>query len=789
MNLRFNSLQINKLIVNGNYQAAYEAISNYCPSNTKDKIFWESKNIECLFKLIHNGRFDLYSKYIGDVESFLNVYSDEELNKLFYYNDDALTNALQIKRRIEYNFYIDKFQEKINLKQYNEARIILHNYLSILDTYWGCLDYIKIEYISNVYKLLAFSWLRDDTFKSSPAVVLSEAGEYFQKAINIYEVKVIETNKIENEHYFYLSFWHQITIERLMLCNYMSTGNNKDLELLKESYSKLEMLAIFNKNKKIHPHLYPNRFYSFYDLMNEKLFIEAASFFKNKELNGCREKLELLVSKFSEEYLYSWKYNQFYLRLLFVKVLQYHEKKEIVKQIINEGETFKLICGKVGRYFLDLINGYRNTKKIINNDEFYNEICKKFPLDSWEEEFSIEDDFDSRFYLPKEIYYDLLNHSQPMRENDINVDKYYILCCIESIIGYILDYYIQYTELNYNIEFNLKNDINVLIKILQSLNYNINLDVEFSEIIRIYDKLHEDINLDEYSQLLRDLNIIISKKIISIFPIVTEILSTNSIKKDKYIIKSIPSWALSYKIKYKSNIYLFINNPELFKLSNGFYYISRRARKNPMHLINKTNGILPVLFKPRWDYWINNFGINKPILYVEGPTDVKYIKRAALLLNKQDLINNIKIVSAKSEGELDKIWKSAKSALNIELRFKIILLYDPECKNQTSANEKNIYKRKMILYSNNPIKKGIENLFSIYTIKRIRNDKKEFVDYYHPSIIEQNGSNIEVSEKYEINEGNKDKLCSWLVEYGTQEDFTNFKHIFEYIEDILNNVN
>jgi len=177
---------------------------------------------------------------------------------------------------------------------------------------------------------------------------------------------------------------------------------------------------------------------------------------------------------------------------------------------------------------------------------------------------------------------------------------------------------------------------------------------------------------------------------------------------------------------------------------------------------------------------------NKPILFVEGDYDVRYIKKAAELLYKVDILNHIELKDAYGYGNLDKIWKHFNTELSEITPQEIILLYD--CDTGKKDNQKrNLYKRIVPLIEKNPIKKGIENLFSHKTIKNAIEYNKAFIDITEATKKIIRGEEILNDKLYEVNKDEKGNLCDWICENGTVNDFRDFKVIFKIIEDVLNN--
>ena len=174
-------------------------------------------------------------------------------------------------------------------------------------------------------------------------------------------------------------------------------------------------------------------------------------------------------------------------------------------------------------------------------------------------------------------------------------------------------------------------------------------------------------------------------------------------------------------------------------------------------------------------------GAQKPIVYVEGVTGENYVRRASQLLGQEAILQGVEVRDGGGVGDMKKIWKSWLSDL---IPHKVMLLFD--CDVQLGSDDKkNLFRRIIPLQSNNPVQKGIENLFSKETLERARQHKPAFVDIdpQHTRIVR--GKPQLVAEKWSINEYEKTNLCEWLCENGTIEDFRHFQLIFDLIEEGL----
>lgn len=179
----------------------------------------------------------------------------------------------------------------------------------------------------------------------------------------------------------------------------------------------------------------------------------------------------------------------------------------------------------------------------------------------------------------------------------------------------------------------------------------------------------------------------------------------------------------------------------------------------------------------------------KPMIFVEGDYDIKYIKKAATLLGKEDLINTCELQDGTGFGNLDKIYRALKDIKsNIKSLIKngkILLLYDCDVEKQDATINDTIFKRVISPQLESPIKKGIENLFSLDTIKRVILADSTLVDKVSAHQEWIKGIETTIPESFKTHPDKKKSLCDWICANGTKEDFSNFQAIFEIIETTI----
>lgn len=173
----------------------------------------------------------------------------------------------------------------------------------------------------------------------------------------------------------------------------------------------------------------------------------------------------------------------------------------------------------------------------------------------------------------------------------------------------------------------------------------------------------------------------------------------------------------------------------------------------------------------------------KPVVFVDGETDVRYLERASELLNQKALLGKVELRDGGGSGNLGKIWKT--SSMSAELMTqKVVLLHD--CDDAVSPQDRgNFFRRTIPMQRDHPIKKGVENLFEKAVLERAREYKDAFIDIDHERTRTDRGKTMTVPEEWTINANEKTNLCAWLCEEGREDDFQHFEVIFKLLQAIV----
>lgn len=173
----------------------------------------------------------------------------------------------------------------------------------------------------------------------------------------------------------------------------------------------------------------------------------------------------------------------------------------------------------------------------------------------------------------------------------------------------------------------------------------------------------------------------------------------------------------------------------------------------------------------------------KPVLYLEGTTDIDYLTKAGELLGKSELVEKFEVVNAVGCSHLNKIWDTYKTHLGTTIQQKWLLLYDCDA-SKSSSNKGNLFRR-TITQQPHKIGSGIENLFPDTTIQRAIDHKPAFIDVTSGHVKVERGVETEIPETWKVNKDEKRNLCDWLCENGTADDFGRFSLVFDILEEVL----
>ena len=171
----------------------------------------------------------------------------------------------------------------------------------------------------------------------------------------------------------------------------------------------------------------------------------------------------------------------------------------------------------------------------------------------------------------------------------------------------------------------------------------------------------------------------------------------------------------------------------------------------------------------------------KPLVFVDGVTDVKYLVRAMEVLGWQETGHDVEIRDAGGDGNLKNAWKTLTTVA--VLRQTVVLLHDCESK-ASPCDRGNVFRRRIPLVEGHPICRGIENLFSRATLDRAVACKPAFVDIVAEHEVTERGQRKIIPEQWKINDDEKGNLCDWLCENGTVEDFRFFDGVLDEFRGI-----
>jgi len=174
-----------------------------------------------------------------------------------------------------------------------------------------------------------------------------------------------------------------------------------------------------------------------------------------------------------------------------------------------------------------------------------------------------------------------------------------------------------------------------------------------------------------------------------------------------------------------------------------------------------------------------------PIVYVEGPTDVEYIRQAYELYGRAaelrafeiDIIGEVTSTGTRSSNDaaLKNAWAFLGSNMTLVDRT-IVLLHDPESNTDECDRDGKLFKRRMPKNEGSPLSVGVESLFGNETITRAR---AEIPDCFQYRVEGQKELDLR------IRKGRKRDVCSWIGANANKEDFVGFESLMAKIDDVV----
>ncbi len=172
----------------------------------------------------------------------------------------------------------------------------------------------------------------------------------------------------------------------------------------------------------------------------------------------------------------------------------------------------------------------------------------------------------------------------------------------------------------------------------------------------------------------------------------------------------------------------------------------------------------------------------EPVLLPEGEIDIGYLERASQVLGRQELLHAFQVKDGGGAGNLTNIYRDFHAPLTEFLQSPVLLLVDCD-KERPNSQKGQVYQRTIPFRPDNPVKKGIENLFGRETLERARQHDPSLIDIEYEHVSEVNGKQQTVPDRWTVNK--KRELCDWLRENGTKDDFQAFHEVFDLLNGVL----
>lgn len=167
--------------------------------------------------------------------------------------------------------------------------------------------------------------------------------------------------------------------------------------------------------------------------------------------------------------------------------------------------------------------------------------------------------------------------------------------------------------------------------------------------------------------------------------------------------------------------------------------------------------------------------VQRPMVFVEGVTDRDYLRHAIELFGEKHGLEEVIIHDVGDGRSLTRLYESLTKIESV-LTQPFVVLHDPEYQGE-DGSEGRVYRRKMPFIGDNPVARGVENLFGIGAIERALAHKPAFVDVYEEAASTIRGEPHVEPKRWEVNKHEKTNLCQWLCTNGSADDFAGFEEI------------
>ncbi|MBM3980811.1 MAG: hypothetical protein FJ304_11100 [Planctomycetes bacterium] len=261
-----------------------------------------------------------------------------------------------------------------------------------------------------------------------------------------------------------------------------------------------------------------------------------------------------------------------------------------------------------------------------------------------------------------------------------------------------------------------------------------------------------------------DLQSSVLPKLVKLFPKVQFILTSHS-----------PLFLLGLRRELTENGFVIMNLPECQEIGAERFSEFERAYDTLKDTAAHQRELAEAVSNSR-----------KPVVFVEGDYDIRYLNKAAELLDRHAVLDRVSLIDGEGCGTLNGVWKNLDSKVGQTLAHQTILLYDCDVEKTKDEARGRAIKRRIPLTEENPIRKGIENLFPNSTIEKLRAANDRFIDVTPEVRKTVRGKEVVSPELLEANKDEKKNICTWLCENGTKEDFAGFTAVFDLLEAALN---
>lgn len=516
-------------------------------------------------------------------------------------------------------------RELITINKELNKPVALRNLSEIATAYMRASDIASQQSPGEGPNMIMYGyWYKSFGYKYEAQLVLSERLSLpdidlvsrLRKAESKLNLAVEEASKVINgplsndfpiSHYNKLKFWHAVVCKRLYSHVFIETGNSEDFTSSVKAWDSSLEIARDLVESKGESALFPNIYYSLKDLELDIQILDAMHAFKNRDWASCKAHLYKWQQDLPEEFHWSWRAVQVRIRFLLLEAITSFIGEDYSKLRSSCDAMGKLAktehIGNVGRMIMAQTNALAIWSGKALNDDFLNDLCKYFPLDSVVDLYETSGEVDPLQSLPEKIYGWLDQIRTPLDEIEVKEFKIKLRACVECVLCFICDYHLQNFKDQKSPSFgDFQDTLRSVLELAKSkFTQRVSLTVSLESLKSDIGNLDQIETKKQYRELYERVTNALRDAIL-MMPLLIKLKESALTSNDQDYKEATPDWALHQSREERKRILL--SSSARVSLKPGAYYLPPEWCKGNRLFCNlKKTRLLPVRFEPQWSVW------------------------------------------------------------------------------------------------------------------------------------------------------------------------------------------